>query len=171
MNRMLDLAPWHDFWLFVGGASATLAGLVFVALTLRMREILGSRHAVTLARGAFYYFLTAMGLAAILLAPWPDDRSLAIVLLIAGSISLVQSVLAVTRLRNAPAQEREALRAIPIVWRLAGPVLARVMVLVGGVAVLNGDGRGQGALAVAALLLVVIGAGNAWDLVTAFEGR
>jgi hypothetical protein len=30
------------------------AGLIFVALSLRMREILASRHAITPARGAFY---------------------------------------------------------------------------------------------------------------------
>ena len=166
---MIDLAPWHDFWLFTGGAAATLAGLIFVALTLRMREILASRHAITLARGAFYYFITILGMTAAMLAPWPDDRSLGSVVVIGGAINLFQSVGSLVRLRKAPRAERDALRGVPVVWRLFAPILARLLVLLAGVDILRDDPRGAGVLAVAAAMLLLVAASNAWDLVTALR--
>jgi hypothetical protein len=35
------VAVWHDFFFMVGGGAATLTGLVFVAMTLHLKEIAG----------------------------------------------------------------------------------------------------------------------------------
>lgn len=36
---MTQLANWHDYFVMVGGGSAALTGLVFVALTLHLEEV------------------------------------------------------------------------------------------------------------------------------------
>ena len=36
---MLDFSAWHDFFLMVGAAAAALTGLVFVAMTLHLQDI------------------------------------------------------------------------------------------------------------------------------------
>lgn len=36
---MFDLSPWRDYFVMVGGGSAALTGLVFVAMTLHLEDI------------------------------------------------------------------------------------------------------------------------------------
>ncbi|HTW20157.1 MAG TPA: hypothetical protein VME70_08110, partial [Mycobacteriales bacterium] len=36
-----DPGQWHDFFVLVGTGSATLAGLVFVAMTISLRDLIG----------------------------------------------------------------------------------------------------------------------------------
>jgi hypothetical protein len=35
-----DPAPWQDFYVMMGGANAALTGLVFVAISIHLREVL-----------------------------------------------------------------------------------------------------------------------------------
>jgi len=37
---MFDLSPWHDFFVMVGAGAAALTGLVFVAMTLHLEDII-----------------------------------------------------------------------------------------------------------------------------------
>ena len=39
---MPTISSWHDYFLMVGGGSAALTGLVFVAMTLHLEEITGN---------------------------------------------------------------------------------------------------------------------------------
>src|SRR5260370_4072027 len=36
---MPDISSWHDYFVMVGGGSAALTGLIFVAMTLHLEEI------------------------------------------------------------------------------------------------------------------------------------
>jgi hypothetical protein len=36
---MPDISSWHDYFVMVGGGSAALTGLIFVAMTLHLDEI------------------------------------------------------------------------------------------------------------------------------------
>lgn len=40
VNEAYNPAAWHDFFILIGGAAATLSGLVFVAVSLHLREVL-----------------------------------------------------------------------------------------------------------------------------------
>lgn len=58
---MFDLGPWHDFFVMVGTGAAALTGLVFVAMTLHLDDIVGHpvhRHrARTILTGLTAVFL------------------------------------------------------------------------------------------------------------------
>jgi hypothetical protein len=54
MMTMTD--SWSNFFLAIGGAAAALTGLLFIAVSLRPREIRGSSLMLGRARSAFYSF-------------------------------------------------------------------------------------------------------------------
>jgi hypothetical protein len=54
MMAMTD--SWSNFFLAIGGAAAALTGLLFIAVSLRPREIRGSNLMLGRARSAFYSF-------------------------------------------------------------------------------------------------------------------
>ncbi len=56
-------ARWSDFYIAIGGSAATLTGLLFVAVSLRPREIRTSHLMVGRARSAFYAFVTVLFVA------------------------------------------------------------------------------------------------------------
>src|SRR6516162_4064349 len=62
------ISRWSDFFVVVGGASAALTGLLFVAVSLRPREIRESPLMVGRARSAFYAFGTVLFVALLALA-------------------------------------------------------------------------------------------------------
>jgi hypothetical protein len=53
-------SDWADFYLAAGGAAAALTGLLFVAVSLRPREIRRSPVMAGRARSAFYAFVTVL---------------------------------------------------------------------------------------------------------------
>ena len=58
---MPAISSWHDYFIMVGGGSAALTGLVFVAMTLHLDEIIGNpvhRHrARTILAGLIAVFI------------------------------------------------------------------------------------------------------------------
>jgi hypothetical protein len=54
MMAMTD--SWSNYFLAIGGAAAALTGLLFIAVSLRPREIRGSNLMLGRARSAFYAF-------------------------------------------------------------------------------------------------------------------
>ena len=59
---------WSDFYVTIGGAAAALTGLLFVAVSLRPREIREGPLTIGRARSAFYAFATVVFVALLSLA-------------------------------------------------------------------------------------------------------
>lgn len=96
MTFSQSLTEWTGFFALMGGAAATLLGLLFVAVSLRLnifrqREVADIRAfaAFTLAT-----FLVALAVAGIVLAPHERREALALLLLLAG----VAGVLAIVQI-------------------------------------------------------------------------
>jgi hypothetical protein len=88
------LADWNAFFAFAGGAAATLLGLLFVALSLRLdifrrQEVADVRD---FAAFTFASFLTALVVAGLALAPHQHARSLALPLLVLGGVGVVVAI-------------------------------------------------------------------------------
>src|SRR6516162_3131496 len=62
------ISRWSDFYVVVGGAAAALTGLLFVAVSLRPREIRESPLMAGRARSALYAFGTVLFVALLSLA-------------------------------------------------------------------------------------------------------
>jgi modulator of FtsH protease len=131
-----DLEPWHDFGLGAAGASAALAGLLVVAVSINVEPILKGRGLTERAAATLTMLSTPLFVSLVLLVP---DLSRAVagpVLVVIGV--LVGAVLAYWHRVRAPQRTR-------LQWFLS-PVLLGVVLAVGtilaGVGVLSGGGGG-----------------------------
>jgi hypothetical protein len=83
------LQRWHDFYLLVGGAAATLVGLMFVAISLGSRliterSIPGLRVFVT---PTIIHFIYVLVIATVIVIPTVTRMPLGILLVLAGLLS------------------------------------------------------------------------------------
>jgi hypothetical protein len=86
-----SLPAWHDLNLMLGGAAATLVGLLFVAASLHL-DILadpGHAHLRTLALHTLLEYLFLLILAVCLLIPDQSELRLGVELMILGAAGLV----------------------------------------------------------------------------------
>ena len=72
MNSANDPAAWQNFYIMIGTANAAITGLLFVALSIHLREIL--RHPVFKPRAILVLVVltTQIVISAIVLAPQPE---------------------------------------------------------------------------------------------------
>ena len=63
--------PWHDFFLATSGASAALAGLLFVAISLHVRYIAGDREYRGISRGALIGLINVLVISLVPLVAQP----------------------------------------------------------------------------------------------------
>ncbi len=152
---------WSDFYLTIGGSAATLTGLLFVAVSLRPREIRTSHLMVGRARSALYAFITVLFVALLALAG-TQSRLVGI-----AQVGVAVGVLAL----SAPFTAR-AYRAASLNYRRAAVYHAGlVVVAVAGVirAIAGIHQYGQVILAVGVLLLLGIALSNSWQLVLSHD--
>jgi hypothetical protein len=104
------LAEWSTFYALMGGASATLLGLLFVAVSVRL-NIFHQRQVADVrdfAAFTFGTFLVAIGVAGIAVAPHAHRSTLALSLLLV-SIAAISGIAVVARVwisLNVPATGR-----------------------------------------------------------------
>ena len=172
---MAQLHPWQNFYMLLGGASATLVGLMFIALSLGLsrwttaeRPILAASFSAFMSP-TFIHFVYVLVTAAVVLVPTLSETVLGVLLVLAGIGSLGHIA------RNLPfLRARYRARTIDrsdLVWYSLMPSVGYVLYLDAGIGLLRaaagGISRGHAlnALATASVLLLVIGVRNAWDLV------
>ncbi len=86
---------WHDFFLAVSGAGAALAGLVFVALSINLREIIRGNGLVSRAGEAVTLLIAVVIVGMLGLAPDVSAGILGLLIAVTG----VTLVVVVTRAR------------------------------------------------------------------------
>jgi modulator of FtsH protease len=153
---------WSDFYVTIGGASAALTGLLFVAVSLRPREIREGPLTVGRARSAFYAFATVVFVALLTLA---GTR--------ARVIGLVLAAIPVGVFLTSLPFTRNAVRTRTLnVGRAVVYHLGLLLVLVGGLLRLLRGVHQPNELVVAAGVLVLLGIAisNSWQLVLAHDG-
>jgi hypothetical protein len=95
---MPAISSWHDYFVMVGGGAAALTGLVFVAMTLHLDEIIGNpvhRHrARTILAGLTAVFIRS----ALVLMGGQDNRAVALDLIV---VLTVVEVILYTSIRQA----------------------------------------------------------------------
>lgn len=82
------MQAWHDFFGLLGGAGATLLGLLFVSVSLHAGSILDPTHrdARHLAEQAYHNYIAVLVISLAAFFPGIDNYSLGLIILIMSSI-------------------------------------------------------------------------------------
>src|SRR5215472_6968534 len=99
-------SDWHDFFVGTIGASAALTGLLFVAISINLQQILKYSQLPGRAAGTLGILVCALVVSGFGLAPGQGNRALGLEVLLAGAAVVVQA-LWVTRRKLDKKQEAE----------------------------------------------------------------
>lgn len=161
MNAAYEPGMWTTMCGAVAGSAATLAGLLFVALTVNLPRILPDASHVARAREALGGLLCLLVLAILILIPGQPHAALGIELLCLAAVMATVSVrLQGQTLRRLPPGRRArwAVRMLPV-------NLATAAIVVSGVSLITSSGGGLYWLAATVLVYFLRSALDAWILV------
>jgi hypothetical protein len=162
------LQVWQNFYLLIGTASATLAGLMFVAISLGSR-LMTSRNIPALrvfVSPTLIHFVYVLVTTAVVLIPTLTRALLGTLLVLAGLVSLGWTLSALPYMRRS--SRDRLIDTQDWVWYLLAPWAAYLLYVATGAGLLLGAGGALNGLAAASILLLVTGIRNAWDLVVFF---
>ncbi len=128
---------WHEFYLMVGTAAVTLAGLLFVALSLHLEVLVQDRFKALLvvARSTLSTFVVLLVVSLMLLAPEPTPRTTGITLFVFSGIFFV---LTVREMRGAFQHEHAEFSRRLLRRRLLFPVFGYALIAIVGLCVMRG---------------------------------
>lgn len=147
---------WHDYFVMVGGGSAALTGLVFVAMTLHLEEITRNpvhRHrARTILTGLTAVFIRC----ALVLMGGQNGQAVAVELIV---VLLVVEVILYNSIRQA------ARNADPsVLWRTIGSFACLVVEQAGAVILFSGNAWGLYLVGLGMMSSFVFMVSGAWLL-------
>jgi Zn-dependent protease with chaperone function len=158
------IEDWHDFYMMVGTAAATLIGLLFVSLSLNADIVIRKENADlrALATHTFGSFMSVLMFAVLFLIPRQVPAGLGLPLLGIGGYGLYNTVCHFLEARHKPAYTRKISRGITL--RFGVPILCFGTLLIIAVFVLFGGTSILYWLVPVMILLIVSASRNAWDL-------
>ncbi|HEY6566823.1 MAG TPA: hypothetical protein VI341_04810 [Actinomycetota bacterium] len=160
MGNEYSVAAWHDFAIAVAGASAALAGLLFVAMSINVKEIVADPHLPPRAAGAVVTLSTPMVFSILLLDPVQSSSALGVELIV---LAILVGVALGAMLRP----RRGGQGRVDIKW-VGGNALPSVLlvgsILLAGVGILSTSVRGLAWLTLAAIAAIFGGLLQAWVL-------
>ncbi|HUC16334.1 MAG TPA: hypothetical protein VMA37_01440 [Acetobacteraceae bacterium] len=169
MRAVEALKEWHDFYVLVGTAGATLLGLLFVAVSLGVGFLTEERHAATrtFMSPVVVHFTSVFFLSAIALFPWHESGFFAAIIAATALIGVIVSTyITIQVVRTDMTNYVEDYFAYGVL-----PGLAYAAMLVAAVSIYLEKDFGLNALAGALLLLAVVNIRNAWDLMLTMVRR
>ena len=152
---------WHDFFVGSVGASAALTGLLFVAISINLEQILKYPYLPGRAAGSLGVLVCALVVACCGLAPGQGIRTLGIEVAGAGAVVTFQAIWVSAR------RIGEQDDVDPFAWRLERLLillLPGLAFLGGGLSLVAGGGGGLYWILAATVLAFVVAAVNAWVL-------
>lgn len=161
------VAGWQNFYILAGTASATLVGLLFVAVSLHI-DLIGESGAaaiLSLARRTFTRFILVVVVALVFLVPRQDPEGLGLPLLAVGLVDGVRSVRATrlvigTRQRNAGVEGIISRIVLPVVV----PLASSAGLIIVAATLLSGQTTYLYWMVPIVALILTSAATSAWDL-------
>lgn len=155
-----EIAAWEGFAVALAGACAVLAGLVFVAVSINIGQVLRIPGLPGRAGESVILFLAGLCMCAFVLVPDQSVRALGVELVVTGAVTgAALTKLAVDGAR-APSRQPAAWHAT----RLVSVWAATLPAVLAGLSLLDLLGGGLRWLAAAVLLSVLWATANAWVL-------
>jgi hypothetical protein len=157
------VAEWRDFYASVAGATATLLGLLFVALALNPSVMHDdSPNGMRVWAGeTFHNFLVVLAIAFCALIPDQGELGMGIPLVVLGAQGAYRVVHDVREARRDPDPLWRDMQALT---RFAAPGIAYLLILWSGIEALMADEDAMVLLIPAIFLLIIGAAGSCWDL-------
>jgi hypothetical protein len=161
------LHSWQNFYFMVGGASAGLMGLMFVALSLGMHLVNDKTRAEfpAFVTPSILYFVSALLLSGVMLVPSFTPTGLGVMLLAAGVIGIGRTTQHVSHLVRVALKHRDF-----TLWdwlsQIIFPMMSYGLILLAALALaLSQESLAFSGLWLATLLLLVCAIANTWSLV------
>jgi hypothetical protein len=158
------LEPWHDFYLLAGTVSATLMGLLFVAMSIHWDVVLHDTkaHLHAIALEAFGSFIVVAFLSLMMLTPVGTGRPIGLGLCFLGATRLL---IAFRQARKIWGTNDDSFSRGGVVFRAVLVPLAFAFLAGGGLLIfkLQFD-LGISLLTGAVFMLLAMGARASWDL-------
>jgi hypothetical protein len=155
---------WHDFYILVGTASATLVGLLFVAASVGSGMYTKDTHSAMRAfvSPSVVHFTSVMAACLIAIAPIRSWTVLGVLIAGEGLFGIVYAGLVWHNMMRHGYIAKIDLE--DRVWYAALPAIGYAVMTSAGAAVLLQRDIGAGLLALAMGLLLLVGIRNAWDI-------
>jgi hypothetical protein len=158
----VDVVPeaWDDLFVAAAGASAALGGLLFVAMSINVREIVALPGVAARAAEAIVFAVAPLVLSMVVLMPGQSLRAVGVEVLVVGLVAWAIPLVLQLRWWGASADQ-------PTGKRVGRVVLAQVASAgapVAGVMLVTGNDDGLYALAVGITLSFVLAVLNGWVL-------
>jgi hypothetical protein len=160
------LKDWELFYSTVALASVTLAGLLFVSVSLRQAHGDGTADGsvMRLARGSFGDFLYVLMLGLVFLVPHQAPIGLSVALFVLG---LSRAIGTARQLRALLGDDTEEGIGLEALRRIALPLLASLGLIVVGVEILRNDMVSIYGLVIVVAMLLTTASWNAWLILVA----
>lgn len=161
-RRMLrGVEKWHDFFVSEVGASAALAGLLFVATSMNLPRIVGARYLVALAGQTLMILTGALCISSLALFPDVDSPSVRWAMAAAALLAWLIVTLLLGTLRLLPPPLRSLHRfASAIILSQCATLPVLVAAFIGAV----GGTLSPDAIAFGVILALVASLYSAWVL-------
>jgi len=156
---VLAVEGWDDFFVATAGAAAALAGLLFVAMSINVKEILSFSWLPARAAATVALLIGALVTASVALLPVTSDVALGIMLLVVTGLTWLIVLVLFLRWRG-KAHESPSPEWVTLLLEQA----ATLPGLVGAVVITAGNGDGLYPLAIGILVSFVVAVINAWVL-------
>jgi len=158
------LHAWQGFYTLLGGAAATLTGLVFVAASLGARLINeeSDPKVRTFITPTVIYFSLVLLVSLLMNVPNQTRPALAVQLAVVGLSGAGYSLSHLARLRGF--QRDGGLSRQTWAWNLAQPLHGALWLLGGAFGLRVSVTGGLDAAAVGAVLLIMVGIHNSWNM-------
>lgn len=163
LERMTATLPegWLEFGVAAAGATAALAGLLIVAMSVNVKQILASKALMHGARSTIASLVLAIVTSLLLLIPGQS-------MLLLGVETLVLTLPAVSiQVQSILTQSRTAAEGITpsiLAFIITFAALQYAPFLVGGILLLFGGAAGVWLLAIGVVIIVIASLVNAWVL-------
>ena len=154
---------WETFYVIVGSSAGALTGLMFVVIALVADHRGSERSLNAFGTPTVVHFSAPLLLAAIIVAPWPEQPGAAISLAAFGAAGTVYMLIVLRRARQQTEYQ-------PVfedwLFHSALPLVAYAVVLAAAFTLARATTPSLFAIGGSATLLLFVGIHNAWDTVT-----
>jgi hypothetical protein len=119
-------AQWHSLFEAIAGAAATLAGLIFVAVSLNLREILRGRSLPSVAARSLAVLVALVLMCTFGLAPGQQHVALGIEILVLGIVLFAGVMITTLHTMSAdePAEDDGEVHGIRLWWKIGHITIA-----------------------------------------------